>query len=47
MKTTNIFTGTYTAPDVELFTAPVESGFAASLDGGINDWIEDDDSIEC
>ena len=38
----------YTAPEIELYTTAVESGFAVSLEGGtINDWQIDGDHIDC
>lgn len=38
----------YQKPTLELYTAPVESGFAQSLDGtgGIKDWENDGDSLD-
>ena len=34
----------YQEPTLDLYTAPVENGFAQSLDGGgINDWENDGD----
>lgn len=48
MNKTNFFEGAYTAPEIELYTAAVESGFTASLDGGnINDWQIDGDEVTC
>jgi hypothetical protein len=47
MKKTILASVEYTAPTLELFATVVESGFAASLEGGINDWVQDDDSIDC
>ncbi|MBQ2023558.1 MAG: hypothetical protein II212_01250 [Alistipes sp.] len=47
MKKTNIF-AEYITPTLELCYTPVESGFAASLDGsgGIKDWENDGDSLD-
>lgn len=38
----------YQTPTLDLYTAPVESGFAQSLDGtgGIEDWKDDNDGLE-
>jgi hypothetical protein len=38
----------YQEPTLDLYTAPVENGFAQSLDGtgGINDWEDDRDDLE-
>ena len=48
MKRTLILSGNaYQAPSLELYSAPVEKGFANSVDGsGILDWEKDDDSLE-
>ena len=37
----------YQKPTLDLYTAPVENGFAQSLDGvGINDWVNDGEGLE-
>lgn len=37
----------YQTPTLDLYTAPVENGFAQSLDGGgIEDWKDDNDGLE-
>ena len=37
----------YQKPTLELYTAPVESGFVQSLDGGgIKDWENDNDGLD-
>ena len=46
-KKTFILEQSYQAPTLELYTAPVESGFAQSLDGGgIKDWENDKDGLD-
>ena len=48
MKRDLILSGTaYQAPSLELYSAPVEKGFANSVDGsGILDWEKDNDSLD-
>ena len=37
----------YQKPTLDLYTAPVENGFAQSLDGvGINKWENDEEGLE-
>ena len=37
----------YQKPTLDLYTAPVENGFAQSLDGGgIKDWENDNDGLD-
>ena len=38
----------YQKPTLDLYTAPVENGFAQSLDGagGIDDWKNDGEGLE-
>jgi hypothetical protein len=47
-KRTFISEKCYQAPTLDLYSAPVESGFAQSLDGtgGIKDWENDGDDLE-
>lgn len=41
-KKTILFEQSYAAPTLDLYTIPVENGFAQSVDAlGINDWVHE------
>ena len=45
-KKTILFEQSYSAPTLDLYTIPVENGFAQSEDAlGISDWQNDDDGL--
>ncbi|MBP3424657.1 MAG: hypothetical protein J6K57_06430 [Alistipes sp.] len=45
-KKTILFEQSYAAPTLDLYTIPVENGFAQSVDAlGINDWTNDGDGL--
>lgn len=45
-KKTILFEQSYSAPTLDLYTIPVENGFAQSVDAlGISDWQNDDDGL--
>ena len=45
-KKTILFEQSYSAPTLDLYTIPVENGFAQSVDAlGINDWERDANSL--
>lgn len=45
-KKTILFEQSYSAPTLDLYTIPVENGFAQSVDAlGINDWQNDGDGL--